>query len=310
MSKIEINECVYSVHQIYDLYAADENGKIINIVKKVPTYGTKQKNGYLFIGARKYGHKPKSMQAHRFIWECFNGVIPAGKVIDHINDDKQDNRLCNLQMMTQQENCKKSAKNRDYAFAANNNKNRKCVKATNMTTKEVSYFFSMYSVQKNLGINAGVVKMTCEGDNYCKTGKSKKDGYFYKFEYIDEKELPEDQAVLASQKAPRVSSKEEKNKRKVEMEKRWRKKEYQCLKCGKNLQRGSKFLHDKTCNGPIPQLTDEEKKIRQAEAMKKWAKKEYICPKCNKKMTNGSRCQHYKICLPKWQEMLLEQKLD
>ena len=51
---------------------------------------------------------------HRFIWECYNGLITDGLIIDHINDIRDDNRLCNLQLMTQQENCKTSAKNRDY----------------------------------------------------------------------------------------------------------------------------------------------------------------------------------------------------
>ena len=49
--------------------------------------------------------------------------------------------------MTQQANCKKSAKNRDYSFAANNHKNRRCVNATNINTEEVSYFISIYAVQ-------------------------------------------------------------------------------------------------------------------------------------------------------------------
>ena len=94
------------------------------------------------------------------------------------------------------------------------------------------------------------------------------------------------------------------------MAQKWKQKEYKCLKCEKTMQFGSKYTHNKNCGNFKPKLTPEEKIKRQAEAMKKWAKKEYICPKCNKKMTNGSRCQHYKICLPKWQEMLLEQKLD
>ena len=34
MSEIEINQCVYNVHPVYDLYASDENGNIINIIKK------------------------------------------------------------------------------------------------------------------------------------------------------------------------------------------------------------------------------------------------------------------------------------
>ena len=36
--------------------------------------------------------------------------------------------LRNLQLMTQQENCKRSAKKRDYSFAANNHQNGRIVK--------------------------------------------------------------------------------------------------------------------------------------------------------------------------------------
>lgn len=61
----------------------------------------------------------KLAKFYRFIWECFNGLIPDGKVIDHINDDKEDNRLCNLQIVAHRKNCKKAAKKRDYTFAAN-----------------------------------------------------------------------------------------------------------------------------------------------------------------------------------------------
>ena len=68
-------------------------------------------NGYIHCVVRQKGQKnQKAYCVHRFIWECFNDLIPDGKVIDHINNDKTDNRLCNLQLMTQQENCKKSAK--------------------------------------------------------------------------------------------------------------------------------------------------------------------------------------------------------
>ena len=66
---------------------------------------------------RKHGQNgQKGYIVHRFIWECFNGIIPDGKVIDHVNNIKDDNRLCNLQLMTRKENCKKSAKGRDYAL--------------------------------------------------------------------------------------------------------------------------------------------------------------------------------------------------
>ena len=71
-------------------------------------------------------------------------------MIDHINNNKEDNRLCNLQLVTQQQNCKKSAENRDYKFVAINHENKKCVKAINQNTNEVSYYNSMYAVQQYL----------------------------------------------------------------------------------------------------------------------------------------------------------------
>ena len=50
---------------------------------------------------RKHGQNgQKGYYVHRFVYECFNGLIPDGKVIDHVNNIKDDNRLCNLQLMS------------------------------------------------------------------------------------------------------------------------------------------------------------------------------------------------------------------
>ena len=43
MSNIEINNCVYKVHPVYNLYASDGNGNIIHLVKQVPSTGQKHK---------------------------------------------------------------------------------------------------------------------------------------------------------------------------------------------------------------------------------------------------------------------------
>lgn len=94
---------------------------------------------YAVCGQKKWSKNGKTCFVHHFVWECFNGIIPENKVIDHINNNKQDNRLCNLQLMTQQENCQKSAKNRDYTFGPKNCQNKKCVKAINRTTLEITY---------------------------------------------------------------------------------------------------------------------------------------------------------------------------
>ena len=247
MSNIKINNCIYKVHPVYNLYASDENGNIIHLVKQVPLTGTKKKNGYLFCMVRKHGQNgQKGYYVHRFVYECFNGIIPDGKVIDHVNNIKDDNRLCNLQLMTHQENCKKSAKRRDYTFAAKNHQNKKCVKATNSDTNEVSYYNSMYAVNQHLGINAGIVKMVCEKINSCKTGISKKDNCHYKFEYVKKDDMSDNFKKSANKRSNRVPD-EDKKKRQKEAMNRWLKKEYECLKCGGTYKNIYRFLHKKKC---------------------------------------------------------------
>ena len=49
-------------------------------------------------------HYSKGYYAHRVIWEMFNGEIPEGMEIDHINCDKHDNRIENLQLVTRKQN--------------------------------------------------------------------------------------------------------------------------------------------------------------------------------------------------------------
>ena len=225
--------------------AANENGVVINVVNK-KQIGNKTKFGYIQCTVRKRGKNQKRHFIHRFVWECYNGLIPDDKVIDHINNKKDDNRLCNLQLLTTSENIKKSVKNRDYSFAAKNHQNKKSIKATNINNNEVSYYNSLYAVQQHLGINAGIVKMISEKLNNCKTGISKKNGNSYKFEYIEKEDMPNDYKKSANIKPKRVSD-EDKKKRSKESIKKWQNKEFTCSICNKIYKNGYKYLHTKIC---------------------------------------------------------------
>jgi hypothetical protein len=48
--------------------------------------------------------KGKEHPFHVIIWRTFRGDIPDGKVVNHINHDKQDNHLENLELLTPPEN--------------------------------------------------------------------------------------------------------------------------------------------------------------------------------------------------------------
>ena len=182
--RIKINGNKYRIHPVYNLYAGNRQGEVIHISKSVPMKGNYLDTGYLKVKVRGSGDKKQTtVYVHRFIYECYNGVIPDGMVIDHINDIKDDNRVKNLQLMTPQHNSKKAAKNRDYSNQAANFKNVRRIKATNLETNEVSYYNSLYATQQHLGVNAGTARMCCQGMKYRKSSISKKDGCKYAFEY-------------------------------------------------------------------------------------------------------------------------------
>mgnify|MGYP001796519334 CR=1 FL=1 len=249
MISLSINNSLFNVHPIYDLYAADKNGNIINITNKVLLKGNKKRNGYLKCSVRGYKGVYKSCHVHRFVWECFNGIIKDGKVIDHINNNIEDNSLDNLQLVTHQENCKKSAINRDYNFTKNNYKNKRCIKAINIANKEELYFNTISAVQQNLGINAGVIKNVCESNNYYKTGKSKINNNIYNFHYIKREDLPEShiRCTRTGLKRTRLLTKEEKILQKKEAIKKWQNKEFKCEKCNKTYKNSYRYLHLKRC---------------------------------------------------------------
>lgn len=76
-------------------------------------------SGYVHINLSSNGVK-KQVRAHRVIYMAANGHIPDDMVVDHINNDKSDNRICNLQLLTAKENSKKAADDGLYLSGEDN----------------------------------------------------------------------------------------------------------------------------------------------------------------------------------------------
>ena len=76
---------------------------------------TRRADGYHQVALRLDG-KQYQLKAHRVAWILEHGAIPDGLQVDHINGIRDDNRLCNLRLVTQRENDQNRRKARGYGW--------------------------------------------------------------------------------------------------------------------------------------------------------------------------------------------------
>ena len=120
----------------------------------------KSGKGYLQFSLYRDG-KPKRYKVHRLVWEAFNGPIPAGMQVNHINEDKNDNRFENLNLMTCKENVNWGTGIRRRAKSKS-----KMIEQYILDGEHIMTWFSLSGIQKelgHLGFNEGGISRCCQG---------------------------------------------------------------------------------------------------------------------------------------------------
>lgn len=64
------------------------------------------KNGYLNFNVY-FNSYVKNYRVRRYVFECIRGNIRKNKVVDHIDNNKKNNRIDSLQLLTAKENSSK-----------------------------------------------------------------------------------------------------------------------------------------------------------------------------------------------------------
>ena len=114
-------------------------------------------NGYLRIGLG--GHKQqKWFFVHRLVYETFIGPIPEGMQVNHIDENKTNNRVDNLNLMTPKENT-----NWGSGIRRGVRKRRKPV-TQYIGNKPFFSFFSAFDAEKETGIPYQNISKCCKGE--------------------------------------------------------------------------------------------------------------------------------------------------
>lgn len=151
-----------------DKYEVSSNGRVKNKKTGRILRPRKTRKGYLQIGLRKDGKK-KCFRVHRLVWESFNGPIPEGMQINHINEDKTDNRIENLSLMTCKDNNNWGTRNKRIS---------KPVEQYTLSGIYLRTWPSIINVERELGqlgFRCGSICSCCKGKQ--KTHK----GYIWKY---------------------------------------------------------------------------------------------------------------------------------
>ena len=108
--------------------------------------GTFTKYKYVVFANNNYR---KKFLVHRLVYEAFNGKIPEGYTIDHIDQNKLNNKIENLRWVTKSENrlnldVKKYSENQRRGQLNSVKKKRVPIKLVNIKTKEEYTFNSRF----------------------------------------------------------------------------------------------------------------------------------------------------------------------
>lgn len=163
---LNINEIWKDILGFEGLYQVSNLGRVKSLKRP---YGLKEKIlkqqlvcGYYQVHLHKNSIEKKCL-VHRLVWIAFNGPIPEGLQVNHINEIKTDNSLSNLNLMTRKENMTWGTAIERRAKKLKNGKKSKSVLQFTLDNILVKEYPSIQQVYRETGFSQGNICGCCNG---------------------------------------------------------------------------------------------------------------------------------------------------
>ena len=147
----------------YSNYEVFSDGRIYSYKTKKFLKPQTQKNGYQQIQLSDNDGNKKRYYLHRVVYESVTGSpIPENLECNHIDENKENNNISNLNLMTPKQNMNWGTRNDRASKAMINGKLSKQVGAFNKNGELVMAFKSIQDCGRN-GFDPGAVCACCNG---------------------------------------------------------------------------------------------------------------------------------------------------
>lgn len=168
-------------------YEISNNGMVRNKLSKRILKPAISNKGYYMVAMSK-NNKIHSYTIHKLVMEHFNRCAFENEVINHIDSNKLNNNIDNLEYVTQKENVRKAWENglcetiRKHAknMIHKNIKDSKPVVQKDLNGNTIATYISIREAERKTGITSGQISQVCKGRN--------KTTHNYIFSYLESEE--------------------------------------------------------------------------------------------------------------------------
>ena len=168
----------------YSKYEVYSDGKIWSYSRKKFLKQITDKDGYQVVNLCDNDGKMKMYKVHRVVWESVTGSqILDGYEINHIDENKENNSISNLELVSHKENVNYGSRNsragKSISKANTNNPKRSKAVGAFKDGELVMVFPSANEAGRN-GFNQGAVSACCR-NSYLREGNNVFKGFVWRY---------------------------------------------------------------------------------------------------------------------------------